>query len=133
MSDVKIGELIDALAIDKAERDAVHIAVCPVIATETLLPGERIKFALGTSSARLSRIGEPDDGIVDPFLPHQVARGQCFWMFMWPGSTKALRHAWTHPAFEEEPEEPPEEPIVFEGWQLRAAVDDDDFCIRDGC
>lgn len=89
MDDLKLGTLIDNSR--KVERDAVHIAVAPLVASTTLFPGQRINAD-----------GTPDMtgvGIVDPFLSHKVEVGEKFWCFLFPGSITSLRHDWTHPAF----------------------------------
>ncbi len=41
MSDVKLGSLINGPKV----RDAIHVAVAPVVATEKLMPGQHIGFA----------------------------------------------------------------------------------------
>jgi len=79
-------------------RDAVHIAVAPVVASERLHPGERIGFV---ADGGMLVEGVPDAaaiGIVDPFLRSAVAKDQRFWMYLNPGSITSLRHDWTHPA-----------------------------------
>lgn len=79
-------------------RDAVHIAVAPVVAGENLIPGTRIGF-----SGYPDTVGVVDNiiGIVDPFLQHSVKKGDTFYMFLLPNTITSLRHEWTHPAFEE--------------------------------
>lgn len=82
-------------------RDAVHIAIAPVEATEKLYPGQGISLVEGNPAQ--ARANEEWDGIVDPFLTSPVFPGQRFWMWMRPGSITSLRHEWTHPAFDESP------------------------------
>lgn len=77
-------------------RDAIHLAVEPVLAGEQLHPGEHIivreGMAFGTDIGR-------GLGIVDPFLKQDVLTGQPFWFVMYPRQVHSLRHVWTHPAF----------------------------------
>lgn len=76
-------------------RDAVHIAVAPVIAgSEGLFPGRHI----GILEGDVVGVIENSIGIVDPFLPYSPQKGQKFWMYLYPGSITSLRHEWTHPA-----------------------------------
>ncbi len=74
------------------ERDAVHIAVAPVIADHQLFPGQAIGFIPG-STERVSW-GENPIGIVDPFLKERVM------MFLLPNTITSLNHHWSHPAFD---------------------------------
>lgn len=85
-------------------RDAIHIAVAPVVAGETLRPGEIIGFVRGRNDGTVSSdhmIIVKFIGIVDPYLKKSVHVGQRFFMFLYPGSITSLRHDWAHPAFAE--------------------------------
>lgn len=90
----EIGKLI----VGEGERDAIHIAVAPVVAGRRLRAGDRIGFdENGNANLTANTIG-----IVDPFLTADVERGQKFFMFLFPNTITSLRHNWTHPAFEAE-------------------------------
>lgn len=95
---VKVGRLIEGAE----ERDAIHIAVAPVTAAETLYPGQRVGF---TQEGDTERVGLTDRlatvGIVDPFLTGAVYPGQRFFLFLFPQAITSLRHQWTHPAWPE--------------------------------
>lgn len=93
-----LGKLIPEGA--DAQRDAVHIAVAPVVADEVLQPGDRVAFVAG-SHKRVRRFGTTI-GIIDPFLSDSVQPGQTCWLYLNPGSITSLRHDWTHPAFPQE-------------------------------
>lgn len=88
-----IGNLLDA----SAGRDAIHLAVEPVIAANALEPGERIGF-LPDGRVTGNR-GVEILGIVDPFLSENVCVGQRFWMIVLPRTIASLRHVWEHPGF----------------------------------
>jgi hypothetical protein len=79
-------------------RDAVHMAVVPVIAAQRLQPGQHV----GRHDD--SRYGASDHpvGIVDPFLLVAVAPDQLFWLMMYPGTVMNLRHAWKYPGIPDE-------------------------------
>jgi hypothetical protein len=95
-----IGKLLQG----EQERDAIHIAVAPVVAGHGLSAGTHIRFnneglAVGTNSDAI--------GIVDPFLVHPVHAGERFWMFLYPNTITSLRHDWAHPAFGNVPQSDP--------------------------
>lgn len=79
------------------QRDAIHFAVAPVVAAERLDPGQHVGFVQSSTEA----VGAKGVhiGIVDPFLPAPVEKGERCWMFLYPNTIQSLRHEWTHPAF----------------------------------
>lgn len=101
MSDAqtKLGQLIDG----DRNRDAVHIAVAPVIAAVELKAGMRIGL---TSDGRAARVVNEIIGIVDPFLTTSIDPGDKFYMFLLPNTITDLKHVWTHPAFPEQAAQP---------------------------
>ena len=88
-----LGHLIDG----EAYRDAVHVAVCPVVAAADLEPGQHV--GLVGDSRELVGPGREPIGIIDPFLREPVAAGRRCWLFLYPNTVTSLRHVWTHPAF----------------------------------
>lgn len=86
----KLGQLVNA---DQG-RDAVHVAVAPVVAAERLSPGQHIGF-IG------ERVGNTRNaiGIVDPFLKGPVFEGERFFIFLYPNTITSLRHEWEHDSF----------------------------------
>jgi hypothetical protein len=95
MHDLGIGKLIAG----DAQRDAIHIAVAPVVAGEELKAGYHVGLnEAGEAVGRTTSIG-----IVDPFIHTHVRKGETFWLFMYPNTITSLRHDWTHPAFKDEP------------------------------
>jgi hypothetical protein len=89
--DIGIGRLLTG----QAHRDAVHIAVAPVVAKTRLKPGQHV----GLVSRDEVGPSKHPIGIVDPFLKQPVQAGERFYLFLYPGSITSLRHEWTHPAF----------------------------------
>lgn len=96
----KLGQLIT----DEQYRDAVHIAVAPVVAGMCLNPGEHIGFTSEGDAYTVVTNAKKLLGIVDPFLDVAVNEGDKFYMFLYPQTITSLRHEWTHPAFEAEEE-----------------------------
>lgn len=78
-------------------RDALHVAIVDVIASELLHPGEFINFVPGSTTEVKS--DDEGIGIIDPYLRSTVKRGDRVWMFLLPNTVTSLRHVWTHPAF----------------------------------
>lgn len=117
MSDpqTKLGQLIE----EGAQRDAIHIAVAPVVAATKLQPGEHIGF-IASNQESVGSVNQPI-GIVDPFLKREVKPGERFWMFLYPNTITALNHVWTHPAFIVEPVGNGDQKAASEAW-LRAFV-----------
>jgi uncharacterized protein (TIGR02996 family) len=68
-----------------AGRDAVHVAVIPMIALQDLTPGQRLR-----------------GGVADPFRQGVIAKGDRYWLCLYPGTVTSLRHVWTAPGFAEE-------------------------------
>lgn len=75
-------------------RDAIHLAVVPLVATEKVFPSQHLTADGQTKGETV--------GIVDPFLPGPVQPGQRFWLVLYPRTITSLRHVWTHPAFPEQ-------------------------------
>jgi len=79
---------------DDEKRDAIHLAVEPVIAGGMLRPGQDVSFKDGVAYHTGDFVG-----IVDPFLKQNVNTGERFWLVVYPRQIKSLRHVWEHPAF----------------------------------
>lgn len=90
----KLGKLIGP----DDKRDAVHIAVAPVIAAMRLIPGMHVGLVEG-STEQITAVAEAMLGIVDPYLTAAVEKGERCWLFLYPRTIESLRHEWTHPAF----------------------------------
>lgn len=84
-----LGKVINS----KEKRDAIHLAVEPTQAKQTLRPGQHVGVD-GTTNNPV--------GIVDPFLARPVKEGEWFWLVIYPRQIHSLRHVWTHPAFPDE-------------------------------
>lgn len=87
-------------------RDAIHLAVEPVVAGMNLEVGEKIGIIEGTAyktgASVYTKDGEikaPYHGIVDPFLPRGPQQLEKFWFVMAPRMVASLRHVWEHPDF----------------------------------
>lgn len=91
MENLKLGQIITT----EQHRDAIHIAIAPVTATERMSPSQHVGIdEQGRATSKATKIG-----VVDPFLTRAVNAGERFWLFLYPGSITSLRHSWTHPAF----------------------------------
>ena len=89
---------------DNSGRDAIHLAVEPVISKTWLSPGQTVSHKDGVaypSDPHNATEMSPPVGIVDPFLPHDVKPGERFWLVVFPRQITSLRHVWVHPDFDE--------------------------------
>ncbi len=91
MSDVTLGVVPPA----NSERDAIHVAVIPMRASELLRPGQRV----GVIENGVAGPSQKAIGIVDPYLTDVVPKDGMFWMALLPGTVTGMRHEWQHPAF----------------------------------
>ena len=80
-------------------RDAIHLAVEPVIAGEVIYPGQNVGMSNGVALGVAS--GVKMLGIADPFVGGQIAQGERFWLVVFPRKITSLRHVWAHPDFPE--------------------------------
>lgn len=91
-------ETLGTIIGDGEARDAIHLAVEPVIAGEPMAPGTHILISDGKAIPAL--FGKAV-GIVDPFLERFVKEGERFWLVVYPRKITSLRHVWTHPDFDD--------------------------------
>jgi hypothetical protein len=96
MSDVNLGSIIEG----EGYRDAIHIAIAPVVAGMRLEAGSHVML---DEDGAAMQSNTKAIGVVDPFLKTSVAKGQRFYLCLYPRTITALRHEWTHPAFKDEP------------------------------
>lgn len=99
MAEIQLGKLIKGEAL----RDAVHIAVVPLIAGTDLYKGNVVKLSSVDKEIALDGEYNKDQaiGIVDPFLgDYQVPRGSKFWCYLFPNSVTGMRHHWQHPVLD---------------------------------
>lgn len=82
---------------DGEKRDAIHLAVEPVIAHVRVSPGQHV--VLGTDGEASPTDTGNGVGIVDPFLEQIVEPGERFWLVVYPRQITSLRHVWEHPDF----------------------------------
>lgn len=95
--DQRLGELIKD---QDSKRDAVHVAVYPMVAKQALVPGQKVNgYGFAADGDAI--------GCVDPFLSEPLLSGDMFWCLMIPGTVQNLRHVWDHADLEDEtkPEE----------------------------
>lgn len=86
-----LGTIID----ETQKRDAIHLAVLPVVAGERLFASMDIAVVEGVAVTKSPK----PTGIVDPFVKGPIQAGQRFWMVLYPRMITSLRHVWSHPSF----------------------------------
>jgi hypothetical protein len=92
----KIGKLLD----EGEQRDAIHVAVAPVVAARRLAPGQHVGLANDGRADSLVKSVSDLVGIVDPFLPAPVFENERCWLFLYPQTVTDMRHHWQHPSFQ---------------------------------
>ena len=127
----QLGKLIEG----EAFRDAIHIAIAPVVATTRLTPGQAIGFTEPGNPEKVGPVENPI-GIVDPYMDGPVFINERFWMFLYPQTITSLRHHWTHPAFGREAA--PVDKSASEKWMREFAAghydpydDDHEYTMED--
>jgi|SRR6185369_7693820 len=108
-------ETLGTIIGENEKRDAIHLAVIPMLAVERLYAGQDVGLVEGGAST----IARDKLGIVDPFLKVAVQPGQRFWLVLYPRMVTSLRHVWSHPAFADESLNPD----VIEGVLTKARRD----------
>jgi hypothetical protein len=91
MSDVLLGAVPPA----NSERDAIHVAVVPMRASELLRPGQRV----GVVGPQMAGPSTDVVGIVDPYLVDVVPKDGWFWLALLPNTVTGMRHHWQHSSF----------------------------------
>lgn len=102
---------------DVGGRDAVHVAVIAVVASQKLSPGEDVGVLHEQSGGDpMADPAAKPVGKVDPFLTKSVQRGQRFWLYLYPRTITGLNHSWTHPAFPDKLVVPSSQKLTSEQW-----------------
>lgn len=86
-------ETLGTIIGENEKRDAIHLAVLPVVAMHKMHAGDHVGMVDGGASSRAPSL----IGIVDPFLKNAVQEGERFWLVIYPRKINSLRHVWTHP------------------------------------
>ena len=95
-------ETLGTIHTKDEKRDAIHLAVLPIVAGHHMSPGTPI--VIKGEQAFEAGPTEPALAIVDPFLATGPKRGERFWAVLRPRLVTSLRHVWAHPAFPSEVE-----------------------------
>ena len=79
-------------------RDAIHIALAPIIAGEDLYPGNHIEMGKD-GLGHIAKEPNTAIGIADPFMTRTILKGERFWLCLYPQTVTDMKHHWSHPAF----------------------------------
>jgi hypothetical protein len=94
---VSIGKII----VGEAHRDAIHVAIAPLVASGCFMPGAHVGLDESGNAAEATMSNDVDAiGVADPFLLDPIRPGQRFYVFLYPGSATGLRHVYAHPALD---------------------------------
>lgn len=108
MSDVQLGTCPAA----NAARDAIHVAVVPMVAAVELQPGQHVGLS---DDGRATPDGDVV-GVVDPFRSDVVQAGGRFWLCLMPNTVTGMRHHWSHPLFADLDRRPKPTKEESEAW-----------------
>lgn len=86
---------------DEDRRDAIHIAIMPVILAEDMSPGDRVGFIYGSREIVKRKDDDESIGVIDPFLKGYLEKDSKVWMFLYPNTVTGMRHQWSHPGVDE--------------------------------
>lgn len=93
---------IGKLLSENEKRDAIHIAILPVVTAEDLQPGDHVSIRYGTNQVEHTPTSLKSDnrvGIIDPFLNLRVVpKGSRVYLFLYPNTVTGMRHEWSCPA-----------------------------------
>lgn len=119
--------------IEDGGRDAIHLAVEPVIAGQDLKPGNHVGLRDGKAFKFSTKDKTPIKlvGIVDPFLNGNVLEGKMFWLIVYPRQITSLRHVWEHPDFAPVQEKAIEKDPLEDKWLSEKWLRD--FCMTNDC
>lgn len=98
--EVELGKVIGAGDFD--QRDAIHVAVVPVMAGHYLEPGTHVGLVKGLANVAADENHKGLIGIIDPFLKRGVNKGERCWMLLYPNTVTSMRHVWSHPGVVDE-------------------------------
>ena len=113
--DLQLGKVITD---PNAQRDAIHIAVLPVVALNETGRGEHVGLS---KSGKVSERIKPHIGVIDPFLScYSVNAGQRVWLFLYPNTITGLRHHWEHPIIDAENEVVDKSRTEVIAWSMAA-------------
>lgn len=74
-------------------KDAIHVAIVSCVAGSAIKRGGRVTLN-DNGHAEMCDVG--GFGVADPFIG-DIARGEKFWVMMYPDSIASVAHAWEHP------------------------------------
>lgn len=91
----ELGKLIEG----NANRDAIHVAIEPVLVVRPTQPGSHVGVVDFDREKGLFIVGVEGDylGIIDPFLNKWVNPGEVCFMLLYQNTITNLRHVWTLP------------------------------------
>lgn len=104
-------------------RDAVHVAIIPLVAAEELHPGWMVGADKEGYAFKVDQRHE-SIGVVDPFLYGVVPKGKRCWVLLTPDTVTGMRHQWTTADFPEEgPPSTREMRAAATAWLMKFADD----------
>jgi hypothetical protein len=113
------------------KRDAYHVAVCVVVCTSGVVPGQGVRFVSDSSRCVETCPREQAHGVVDPFLDGWICSNQPFRMLLDPGFVTNFRHEFS--ILDVDPVGEPVHPPVSDGDKAEGYNDFDGYDECRGC
>lgn len=82
-------------------RDAIHIAIIPLIAGEDFWHKDPVRLGSDKTKGYCGAYGSCI-GIVNPWRKGPVKKGELFWCVLNPDTVTGMKHYWQHPDFPNE-------------------------------
>lgn len=94
MSDVRVGQLIPVGT--PPCRDAIHVPIITAICRDPLSPGDHVSVIrrVGPAVVLVRQSWDDPAGVADPFIRDTIPARRWFWLFLYPGKIRDLRHQW---------------------------------------
>lgn len=84
-------------------RDAIHVAIIPVVARQDLNPGEHVGLDKNyIEGYGVTNYSTPKVGIIDPYITEPIKKGDLVYLCLYPNTVEDMTHSWKHHLFKKD-------------------------------